>query len=376
MPSEAPAVDTSFKSWFNEARYRQFARDVGAISPTFDPRQFLKLTLEGLEERELMDRLRQLAIAFEGSQPGTYREKLQILRRLAPGIGHNFVAIALSEFVARYGLDDPRTSLEALRFFTPFGSAEFAVRAFLQRDLAGTLAVMRSWATDPNEHVRRLASEGSRPRLPWGLRLQALVRDPDPTGPILEALKADPSLYVRKSVANHLNDISRDHPERVLDRLECWDRTNPATAWIVRRALRTLIKQGQPRALALIGVHASAVRAVNVSGFRVSPGKLVLGDTVTLQASLANRAASPVALVVDYVVHYVRASGKASAKVFKWAVTELPARGELVLEKRQVIRDFTTRRHYPGPHRVELQVNGQRLAESGFTLSLPATRRR
>src|SRR5690606_24232423 len=138
------------------------------------------------------------------------------------------------DFVARYGRDDPEYTLEALRFFTRFGSSEFGVRPFLRRDLEGTLAVMERWARDDEEHVRRLASEGSRPRLPWGLRLTELVRDPRPTGRILETLKRDPALYVRKSVANHLNDIAKDHPDAVIDRVKAWDRSHVGTAWIVR----------------------------------------------------------------------------------------------------------------------------------------------
>ena len=136
---------------------------------------------------------------------------LAILERLAPRLDHRFVSLILPDYVALYGLDDPARSLDALRFFTTFGSAEFAIRPFLRRDLTGTLATMERWARDEDEHVRRLASEGSRPRLPWSFRLDALVADPSPTAPILDALNADPSLYVRKSVANHLNDITKDH---------------------------------------------------------------------------------------------------------------------------------------------------------------------
>ncbi len=202
-----------------------------------------------------MDRVRQAALACDAALAGTYRDKVQVLRAIAPRVGHAFVGIALCDFVARQGLEDPDFSLEALRDLTPYGSAEFAVRPFLVRDLTGTVRTLTRWAEDENEHVRRLASEGSRPRLPWGLRLAALVQDPEPTGPILDRLQDDPSLYVRKSVANHLNDIAKDHPDRVIARVSAWDRDRPGTAWIVRHALRTLVKRGDARALKSVGSH-------------------------------------------------------------------------------------------------------------------------
>lgn len=368
MPSEPAPASTAFKDWFNAALYRRIANDLRELSPAFDRKCFLNLTLEGLEARELMDRLRQTAIAFESAHPGKYAEKLEVLRRLAPRIGHNFVAIWLCEFVARYGLHAPADSLDALRTFTRYGSAEFAVRPFLQRDLHGTLAVMRRWAEDPDEHVRRLASEGSRPRLPWGARLSELIRNPNPVAPILERLKSDPSLYVRKSVANHLNDIAKDHPAWVLDRLEGWDSSRPETAWIIKRGIRTLVKRGDPRALKLLGVdHATATR-VRVSGFNVRPSRVALGEPIELEARISLRGSQPEPLVVDYIIHYVKASGGTSPKVFKWTVVTVSPDEEVILKKRQLLRDFTTRRHHAGKHRIELQVNGQRLAETAFVL--------
>ena len=367
MPAKKKPV-VPFKNWFNEELYRRVAKELAALEPKFDQKKFLTLTLDGLDRRELMDRLRQTAIAAEAALPGTYRQKLAVLSKLAPKIDHGFVAISTCDFVARHGLDDFDHSLEALSFLTAFGSAEFAVRPFIQRDPARALAIMKKWARDKNEHVRRLASEGSRPRLPWGARLSAIVEKPGLTAPILETLKADPALYVRKSVANHLNDIAKDHPDWMLDRVESWDSTNAGTAWIIRHALRTLVKKGHPRALALFGVDATASAHVQVRTFTASPTCVSLGETVQLSAELFSKAKTPLPLVIDYVIHYVKASGKASAKVFKWSEASLPPGKPLILTKRQTIRDFTTRSHNAGRHRVELQVNGQRLAETEFEL--------
>lgn len=355
------------KNWFNPDRYRAIAADLGRLEPRFDAKRFLKLTLDGLGQRELMDRMRKTAVAAEAALPGSYRAKVAVLRAHAASTEHNFVGIWPCEFIALFGLDDPEFSLNALRDLTRHGSAEFAVRPFLVRDLHGTLTVMRRWATDDNEHIRRLASEGCRPRLPWGLRLAALVADPAPTAPILETLKNDPALYVRKSVANHLNDIAKDHPELVLDVVSAWDRRDARTAWIVKHGLRTLVKKGHPRALALFGAGAAPkVRAT----IATSPRRIQIGDTIAFSAKIVSDSSRTQSLIVDYVVHYARASGRASAKVFKWTALDLAPGGSLELTKRQTIRDFTTRRHHAGRHRVELQINGRRLAETAFTLAI------
>ena len=364
MPSE-PSPPSQLKDWFDDARHRQLAKALGKIEAGFDAKGFLKLVLEGLDERSLMQRLHQCAIASEASLPGDYRRKVAVLQKLAPQIGHEFVSIFLCDFVATFGLDDFDFSMEALRFFTCFGSAEFAVRPFIVADQKRALATMRRWAADADEKVRRLASEGSRPRLPWGMKLTALVRDPEPTAAILEALKDDESLFVRRSVANHLNDITKDHPERVLARLEAWDLDQEPLRWIAKHACRTLIKRGHPRALKLFGFGKKAELE---AALKLSPTKLSLGERLHITAEITSTTAKPQRLAIDYVIHYVKARGTAFEKVFKWTEIDLPPRGEITLTKSQVIRDFTTRKHHPGHHRVELQINGQRVAAAGFDL--------
>lgn len=356
------------KHWFDAAFYHRSAAALAALHPHFDTARFLAHALDRLEQRELMARLHRTAEAFHLALPRPFAEQLAVLRAHAPTIGHNFVAIWPCAHVAAHGLDHPALALPALRDLTRHGSAEFAVRPFLARDLTGTLAVFAEWARDPDEHVRRLASEGARPRLPWGQALQALIADPSPTLPLLAALRADDSLYVRKSVANHLNDITKDHPERVLDLVADWDRTDARTAWIVRHALRTLVKRSHPRALALLGAGTTPRLDATLA---LSPRRLRLGGTLELRATLRSTAARGAQeLIVDYVLHYARASGRASEKVFKWKQVRLAPGETLVLAKRQTIRDFSTRKHHAGRHVVELQVNGRRLARATFTLAL------
>ena len=272
--------------------------------------------------------------------------------------------LALPDFVGRHGTEDFDFSMQALRFFTAFGSSEFGVREFLRRDPERALAIMESWSREGDEHVRRLASEGSRPRLPWSFRLEAIVKDPSLTASILESLKADPSLYVRRSVANHLNDVTKDHPDYVFARLATWPLEDPHTAWIAKRALRTLIKKGDRRALAVIGAPDEA--KVQVTGFVVKPRSLKLGERLDLSFTLKSKSGKPQRLVVDYIVHYVKKSGAAAPKVFKLKELTLEPGASIRIARSQVVKDFTTRVHYPGLHAVEIVANGKKVASGSF----------
>jgi len=363
MSDESPAPQ--LKHWFDEARYRSIANATFSLDAKFDKKRFLRFTLEGLDERSLMQRMQQTAIAMQESLPGSYRSKLKTLRALAPMLEHGFISIFLCDFVAKYGLEDFDHSLDALKFFTCFGSAEFAIRHFLVKDFNKARSAMLVWAEDDNEHVRRLASEGIRPRLPWGLRLQNLVENPDPIAAILEKLKADPALYVRKSVANNLNDITKDHAQWVIQRVSGWDREHAGTAWIVRHGCRTLIKQGHNDALKLFGFGAAPKLEAAIT---CTPTKLRLGQVLTIQAILRSTTRSTQSFAIDYVMHYARAGGATWQKVFKWTETELAPGAAITLQKRQTMKDFTTRKHHPGGHRIELQVNGKRVAETAFEL--------
>lgn len=253
MNDTATQAAPALKEIFDRPRLQHIATEMALISPAFDAGRFMALATENLDGLGIMQRLRQTATSLRGALPEGFEKAIGTLYELAPRIGHGFASIALPEFVALYGKGHFDLSMQALHFFTRFGSAEFAIRHFLVQDFDRTLGVMRGWALDDNEHVRRLASEGSRPRLPWSFQLKPLISDPSPTAAILEALRSDPSLYVRKSVANHLNDISKDHPDKVIDRFAAWDLNDRYSAWIVRHALRTMIKKGDARALGLIG---------------------------------------------------------------------------------------------------------------------------
>lgn len=363
-----PTPSPLLKEIFNRERLRHIAAETAAVCPDFDKDHFLILATDNLDALGIMQRLRQVATSLHQTLSGGFPENVEVLHALAPRIGHGFASIALPEYVALYGEAHFDLSMEALRFLTRFGSSEFAIRPFLARDLERTLAVMETWAHDDNEHVRRLASEGCRPRLPWSFQIKELVADPSPVANILQALKSDPSLYVRKSVANHLNDITKDSPGWVLERLEAWPIDDARTAWIVKHALRTLIKKGDPRALALIGAGGKA--EVKVDDFAVAPAAITLGQRIRMDARLVSTSDEPQRLVVDYAVHYVKKGGSPSRKVFKLKTVDLAPGAACDLTVGQTIRDFTTRKHYSGRHRVELMVNGETLAEGSFDLAI------
>lgn len=358
----APAL----KEIFNHSRLMHIAAEIAAVYPDFDQGRFLTAAKAGLDDLSLIERLKRVSRCLHAGLPPDLPRALDILRRLAPRLDNRFVTLILPEYVAMYGLDDYDRSMEALRFFTSFGSSEFAVRAFLRQDLLRGLAYMARWSRDEDEHVRRLASEGCRPRLPWSFRLTALMADPAPVKVILDNLRADPSLYVRKSVANHLNDITKDNPAWVMDLLEGWDLEQPDTAWIARHALRSLIKKGDRRALGLLGAGEAA--QVRVEAMSVTPAAIRLGDTVRLAFRLHSTSPLPQRLVIDYAIHYVKKNGGTSIKVFKLKTLLLAPYAAIDIIRKQTVRDFTTRVHYAGKHAVEVFINGDCLARGAFII--------
>jgi 3-methyladenine DNA glycosylase AlkC len=362
--AEQPAP--ALKEIFNAARLQHIATEMTAIYPAFNAKAFLKMANDGLADLSIMQRMARVSECLHAVLPLGYDESLEILRALAPRLNSGFVSISLPHYVAMYGAHDFEQSMDALKYFTTFGSAEFAIRYFLRSDLQRSLALMQQWTLDENEHVRRLASEGSRPRLPWSFRLEQIQSDPTLAAGILDNLKADESLYVRKSVANHLNDITKDHPEWVLDLIEGWSLENKHTAWIAKHALRSLIKQGNQRALAIIG--ASGKAEVEIIGVKVEPAVIRLGEKITLSFDVKSTVAESQRLVIDYAIDYVKANGGTSAKVFKLKALTLAGKATEQVSRGQQIKELTTRKHYVGEHAVHILVNGERLASTSFEI--------
>jgi len=266
--------------------------------------------------------------------------------------------------------DDDRfdDGLELLAELTPRLTSEFSIRRLLEHDLERALPRVLAWTASDDEHVRRLASEGTRAYLPWAIRVRVLLAAPEATVPILDALYRDGSDYVRRSVANHLNDLSRQNAELVVEVAGRWlADPDENTAWVVRHALRTLVKKAHPGALGLLGfapvtvsVTAPALESLAIT----LPGDLAFGFTLTNEGETTER------MAVDYVVHFMKSNGRQAEKVFKLTATTLAPGESVTLSKRHALRQMTTRVHYAGLHSLELQVNGQRLTRTDFELTL------
>jgi 3-methyladenine DNA glycosylase AlkC len=238
----------------------------------------------------------------------------------------------------------------------------------LQKHTEATLERLMEWTQDPSEHVRRLVSEGTRPRLPWASRLSAFQRDPSPVLALLERLKDDPSLYVRRSVANNLNDIGKDHPTLLADTATAWlHHATPERRWIVQHALRSAVKRGEPGALAALGFGTHATVAIGNAS--VTPQRATIGGKVAVAFDVTNPTDKPQRVLVDFALHYVKANGQTRPKVFKLKTLDLAPRETQRVGKQISLAEMTTRKHYPGLHRVDALLNGRAEALGSFELT-------
>lgn len=364
------------KSYINRAMVGQLAEQIEQVYAAFAVEPFVEEASGGLEGLKLKERVAFIAAALHKHLPSDYAEALKILLAIlgAPELSEEEVLtewydlMPLAYFVEAYGLEYFELSMGAMYEITKRHTSEFAVRPFLMRYPERTLERLQAWVTDENLHVRRWVSEGTRPRLPWGSHLPAFIADPQPVLRLLEPLKNDPSLYVRRSVANNLNDISKDHPELVIQTLTRWhDGASEETLWIIRHALRTLLKQGHPDALRLLGYGTPQV---SLHDLRIEPPLLQFGQSLRISFTLQSESAERQSLMIDYLIHFVKANGKTRPKVFKLSKKSLKSGQTIELQKKHAIKAITTRRYYAGSHRVEIQVNGQILAGAEFELQM------
>jgi 3-methyladenine DNA glycosylase AlkC len=276
-------------------------------------------------------------------------------------------------FVAEFGLDHFDASMRAQYVLTQKFTAEFSVRAFLERHESQTLAVLENWTADANVHVRRLVSEGTRPRLPWARRLRRFQADPAPVLALLERLKDDPEEYVRRSVANNLNDIGKDHSAVLLRTAAAWMKgASPERRALVRHALRSLAKAGNEQALRILGYGRRS--PVRVSGSSFEPTRVAIGGKVRISVDLQNPGRRVEDVLVDLRVHFVKSKGQTRPKVFRLGTLRVAARGSATARKTVSLETLTTRRPYAGRHRVELLINGLVHPIGGFLVIEPARR--
>jgi 3-methyladenine DNA glycosylase AlkC len=351
--------------FFANAFIEQLGQAIGQIYPNFDQKEFTRLVYDDAwTARELKAKMRHLTRCLRATLPEDYPQALAILVKVAPSF-NGFDALVFPDYVECYGMDEWDLSMPALAVFTQQGSSEYAVRPFLLKDPQRALAYMYTWAEAENHHLRRLASEGCRPRLPWGMALPAFKKDPSLILPILEKLKADESDYVRKSVANNLNDISKDHPDLMLDICTRWYGVTNQTDWIVKHACRGLLKAGNERALRLFGF--AGPMGLSIANLTLDKAALAIGETLGFTFELSVEAAAPQQVRLEYKVYFVKASGKFSPKVFQiWEGLFDP--GSHLISRKHSFEDRTTRRHHPGPHQIAIVVNGVEMVTASFDL--------
>lgn len=356
----------ALKEMFNKKFYEHFAIEFNKVDKNFPPGKFVKDVTKNIEQLSLNERMRNTSIVLKKYLSTDYKKSLDQLIKIIPNLERNYTSLVFPDFVGLYGHDDFHLSMEALKYFTQFGSSEFAIREFLKRDFNKTIRVMNDWADDKNYHVRRLASEGSRARLPWSFKLDEVIKNPKVTQSILEKLKADDVLYVRKSVANHLNDISKDNTEWMLQILNTWDKTNPNTFWIIKHASRTLIKKGNVKSLSLFDFEKNV--QVRIENFKLNKPKLMLGEALQFEFDVISEKTKSQKLVIDFAVHYFKKSGDLSPKVFKLKELDLQPKQINHISKKHRFQDFTTRKHYSGKHIIEILINGKSVHKKQFEL--------
>jgi 3-methyladenine DNA glycosylase AlkC len=365
----------AFKHGLGSKAVLRIADNILVVEPTFAKRAFVRDAMTGLEALELKARVMHIAEMLRRHLPNDVVEAIEVLVHAGnswdkgdPSSNTNsFAAWPVIEFVGVYGVEHFDVAMSALRQLTPLFSAEFAIRPIIEHHQAPALKLLASWTQDPNPHVRRLVSEGTRPRLPWGRQLKKFQQDPRPVLKLLEKLKDDTSEYVRRSVANNLNDITKDHADVVIDVCRRWSK-NASTQrqWIIERATRTLVKQGNPEALKLLGFdpHSSVV----IEAFTLKPNKLEVGEDLSFSFVLRSTSKQHQSLNIDFAIHHVRQSGARSPKVFKLKTLDLEGKGSISVVKIYKFRNITTRKYYSGRQALEIFVNGVSHAFAEFEL--------
>ncbi len=332
----------------------------------FQQKQFQQTVLgNSWPELELKQRMRHITESLNTYLPVPYAEQIHILKPVAEEFT-GFLALIFPDFVQVYGLDHYDVSVDALEHFTQFSSSEFGVRPFILKYEKQMVKQHLKWAKHKNHHVRRLASEGLRPRLPWAMALPVFKKDPTPLLPILELLKDDESEYVRKSVANCLNDISKDHADIVLDIVNNWKGNSDRTDWVVKHASRGLLKQGHTEALSAFGLN-HAIKAT-VSDLMISKSKLKIGDKFEFSFTTTLKEKKTHQVRIEYRIYFMKANGKQSGKIFQVGTYQLKPNEPFSLKRIHTFADLTTRKHYKGAHRLAIVVNGKEACEISFML--------
>ncbi len=356
-----------WKDRLGHAAVAGLAVQIGKVYRNFDRSGFTAaVATDEYLALELKDRSKAIAAGLRPYLPRDYRRAIDILIKTAPSVG-GFENWSLTAYVELFGLEHFEESVRAMEALTSYSTCEFCIRPFMIQYTDRMMPILHRWATDENEHIRRLAAEGSRPRGVWVAHIEAFRKDPTPVLELLEKLRADPSLYVRKAVANNLNDISKDHPKEVIATALRWQKDgNVHTNWIIRHACRSLIKNGEPKVFPIFGFTSDP--KITISSVKPSKKTVSIGGGVAFGFSITSTAKKKQKLAIDYKLHYVKKNGKSSPKVFKLAERTIGPGERIDLTIRQAFADLSTRKHFPGEHGLEVVVNGRSVAEARFVL--------
>ncbi|MCM8536292.1 MAG: DNA alkylation repair protein [Lentisphaeraceae bacterium] len=359
------------KDVFNKENIEALAKSIKKTWAKFDDSSFLKTVFDGFSELSFSERNLRIAETLGLYLPENFCEASKILRSsLGEELPQSdlegfsgFIYMPVAAFSASKGLDYFDESMVLQREVTKRFTSEFSIRYFLQKYPKKTMEQMLLWARDENYHVRRLASEGCRPRLPLSIRLHCFVKDPSPVLKVLEILKDDKQLYVRRSVANNLNDISKDHPDIVIETLERWQKEN-VDPWLTKHALRSLFKQGNKAALKLCGYAVD--QEIACRHFQLNSKTVNLGESLSFSFELETEKEG--LFMVDFVIHHMKANGKLSPKVFK--LSKCSFAGKRKFSGKHSIREISTRKYYSGKYLIDIQVNGSKVASEEFELKI------
>lgn len=352
--------------FFTQQSIHAYIEAIQKHYPDLNSQSFLKaIYTPEWESLELKAKMRHVTHALFEVLPSDYTISLVILLKAAPEI-KGFEAMTLPDFVEVYGMGNWEESLNALGQFTRYSSSEFAIRPFLDTNPEVAMFYMKNWAKSDHENVRRFASEGCRPRLPWAMVLPKFVVNPEPVLEVLEILKDDPSEFVRKSVANNLNDISKDNPEMTLETAIRWFGSADGTNWIVKHGLRTLLKKGNVKAMRLFGFGDP--EKILVTELQLTPPTLKIGDSFQFSFRVNNTNKGLKKVRLEYAIDFVKSSGKRSKKIFQLSEKEYKP-GIVTMKRKHSFADLSTRKHYPGDHQLSILVNGVTKSTTSFLLN-------
>ena len=372
-----------FKNMYNEQFFDKFTKDLKLVIPGFDTRAFVSRIMDNeWENRELKQRVAHITTVLRKFLPADYKDAiakiLELLDRIEIKYPHcskiddtkfgltlEYGAI-LDNYVEQYGLDDYETSVKAIERITQFTSCEFVTHPFIVKYPDEMMAQMLVWSKHEHWGVRRLASEGCRPRLPWAMALPNLKENPAPIIPILENIKNDPARFVRLSVANNLNDIAKDNPKTVIDLVKRWQGESEEVDWVIKHGCRTLLKQGNSEMMKLFGLGSA--KNVNIENFQISTSEVKVGNSLEFSFNLLNNSHKKTKIRLEYGLYYQKANGTLSKKVCKISEKDYAANSTTRITRKHSFKVVTTRKFHSGLHQVAVIINGNEFEKHDFEL--------